>query len=244
MDETTLKLAVRQHYAEAAQTGSCCSSSDCCTSSSPLIDYGELAASLPQGADLGLGCGTPTRFAGIQPGETVLDLGSGAGIDVFLAAQAVGPQGRAIGVDMTPEMIAKARQNASKGGYTNVEFRLGEIERLPIETASVDVVLSNCVINLVPDKRQVFSEIYRALKPGGRFVVSDIVVNAPMDAAARDNLALWAGCVSGAEEINAYLEIVRGAGFTALKTHHLGDYGEEIAPGIRPASLTLEARKL
>lgn len=242
MDENTLKLAVRQHYAEAAQTGSCCGP-DCCTPTTTLIDYGNLAATLPPGADLGLGCGTPTRFAAIQPGETVLDLGSGAGIDVFLAAQAVGPSGRAIGVDMTPEMIAKARQNALKGGYTNVEFRLGEIEYLPVETASVDVVLSNCVINLAPDKPRVFSEIFRALKPGGRFVVSDIVVNAPMDAAARDNLSLWAGCISGAEELNAYLEIVRQAGFTGLKTHNLSDYGEEIAPGIRPASLTLEARK-
>ena len=180
MEEAKIKQQVKERYgAIAAQSTSCCGGSSCCSGSDLesglLVDYGSLNVMLPDGANLGLGCGIPTLSVDIQPGDTVLDLGSGAGVDVFLAAKAVGPEGHVIGVDMTPEMIARAWENAVKGGYKNVDFRLGEIEHLPVESESVDVVISNCVINLVPDKQKVFADIYRVLKTGGKFSISDMV---------------------------------------------------------------------
>ena len=164
--------------------------------------------------DVSLGCGNPTAIAELRPGEVVLDLGSGGGIDCFLAARQVGPEGRVIGLDMTPEMITLARRNARKMGITNVEFRFGEMEEMPLGDESVDVIISNCVINLSPDKDRVFSEAYRVLRPGGRIAVSDIVTHGTLPDAVRSNMEAWAGCVAGALEEPVYLEKIRQAGFT------------------------------
>lgn len=247
MDEQSIKSQVKNRYAAVAQQeSSCCGPSSCCgdqPSINPLVDYGDLSLNIIEGADLGLGCGLPTQEAGIQPGHTVLDLGSGAGVDVFLAAKAVGPQGKVIGVDMTPQMIARAWDNAVRGGYSNVDFRLGEIESLPVEDASVDVVLSNCVINLVPDKVRVFSEIYRVLKAGGRFSISDMVTYGDVPQDIREDMALWAGCVSGALDRDEYLQIVREAGFIDLHIKDFVEYDYLKAENYGLASLSLQARK-
>jgi ubiquinone/menaquinone biosynthesis C-methylase UbiE len=176
----------------------------------------ELAAA-PEGANLGLGCGNPQAIAALKPGETVLDLGSGAGFDCFLAARQVGESGRVIGVDMTPEMISRARANAERGGHRNVEFRLGEIENLPLADASVDVVISNCVVNLSPDKPRVFAEAWRVLKPGGRLAISDVVATAALPEHVRRDLDLYAGCVAGAAPIGEIEAILRAAGFTQVR---------------------------
>lgn len=178
--------------------------------------YGKLDGHVDE-ADLGLGCGLPTQFAGLAPGQTVVDLGSGAGNDVFIARAAVGPSGRVIGVDMTPEMIDKSRQNAARLGFANVEFRLGEIEALPVEAAAADVVVSNCVLNLVPDKAKAFAEIFRVLKPGGRFCVSDIVLEGELPSDLRRAAELYVGCVAGALERDHYLRLIREAGFAAVE---------------------------
>jgi SAM-dependent methyltransferase len=217
-----IKAVVREGYARvAAQGGSCCGpSGSCCDAGlsvqgiSELMGYSkEEMAAVPEGANLGLGCGNPVALAAIRDGETVLDLGSGAGFDCFLAARAVGPRGRVIGVDMTPEMVAKARENARKGGFDNVEFRLGEIEYLPVADGSVDWILSNCVINLAPDKRQVFSEAFRVLKPGGRLMISDIVLLEPLPQAVRESVQAYLGCVAGASMKEEYLAEIQAAGF-------------------------------
>lgn len=171
---------------------------------------------VPQGANLGLGCGNPLAIASLKPGQTVLDLGSGAGLDAFLAAKAVGPTGLVIGVDMTPEMVSKARSNKAKGDYENVEFRLGEIENLPVADSSVDVIISNCVINLSPDKGQVFREAHRVLKPGGRLAIADILATARMPEGIRKDLELHAGCVAGASLINDVKAHLQTAGFTNI----------------------------
>ena len=168
-------------------------------------------------ADLGLGCGLPTEHAGLTPGQTVVDLGSGAGNDVFIARSVVGETGRVIGVDMTPEMIAKARENAARRGFRNVEFRLGDIETLPVDDASADVVVSNCVLNLVPDKRKAFAEIFRVLKPGGRFCVSDIVLEGELPSKLREAAELYVGCVAGALQAGEYLGIIRETGFAGVE---------------------------
>ena len=174
-------------------------------------------AGLPDGADLGLGCGTPASFADMKEGMTVLDLGSGAGIDCFIAAKYVGKTGKVIGVDMTDEMIQKANDNKSKVDAGNVEFRPGEIENLPVLDGSIDRVISNCVINLVPDKAVAFNEIFRVLKPGGKFIVSDIVVNGTVSDQERKDASLWAGCVSGALDRNDYLAIIARSGFSGIR---------------------------
>jgi ubiquinone/menaquinone biosynthesis C-methylase UbiE len=168
---------------------------------------------VPEGANLGLGCGNPVALASLQEGEIVLDLGSGAGFDCFLAAGRVGKSGRVIGVDMTPEMLDRVRENARRGGYENVEFRLGEIEHLPLADASVDVVISNCVINLSPDKPSVFREAFRVLKPGGRLMVSDIVLEGELPEAIRESAEAYVGCVSGASLKADYLRAIEEAGF-------------------------------
>ena len=173
----------------------------------------EELASIPEEARMGLGCGNPTALASLKEGEVVLDLGAGGGIDCFLASVAVGKDGKVIGVDMTPEMVSAARANAQKGGYENTDFRLGEIEHLPVADNSVDVVISNCVINLSPDKAQVFREGHRVLKPGGRVMVSDIVVNGDLPKHVRESMAAWAGCVAGASRKEEYLDTIRAAGF-------------------------------
>lgn len=253
MDEQTIKSQVKERYGAIASQGGCGCTPTCCSPNSggliSLVDY-QAADLLPLAeSDLGLGCGTPTRYAALQPGETVLDLGSGAGIDVFLAARQVAPDGRVIGVDMTPAMIERARFNAAKTGYENVEFRLGEIEHLPVEPNAVDVVLSNCVINLVPDKAAAFGEIWRVLKPGGRFIISDMVTTGDVPDELRQDLTLWAGCITGALDRNEYLALVRTAGFADLKIHTQTDYpsgeGTPLPEGadFGLASLTLEARK-
>ncbi len=197
--------------------GGCCGSAEAATALQ--IGYGQAdLAGVPEGANLGLGCGAPVALLSLKPGETVLDLGSGAGVDVFLAAGQVGPAGRVIGVDMTPEMIERARANAAQGGFTNVEFRQGRLEALPLADASVDAVTSNCVINLVPDKGGVFREIARVLRPGGRLAISDIVLDGPLpEAIARDLLA-YVGCVAGAMDRRAYFGLLEAAG---LKDVHI-----------------------
>jgi arsenite methyltransferase len=230
-----IKDSVQHRYARIALTdASCCApeSSSCCGPSTDAAAEG----------DLGLGCGLPTSFADLHPGETVLDLGSGAGVDVFRAAKLVGENGRVIGVDMTPEMIAKARGNAEAGGYTNVEFRLGDIEHLPVDDSSVDIVLSNCVINLVPDKRQVFDEIHRVLRDGGRFAVSDIVTIGDVPSDVRDDPDLWAGCLAGALDRSEYLDIIGRAGFVDIEVPAESSW-QEPEVGFTTASITVSARK-
>jgi arsenite methyltransferase len=217
------KQWVKERYgaiAEGAQQG-CCSGSCCgdsATTTAALIGYSqEELAAVPAGANLGLGCGNPLALASIVPGETVLDLGSGAGFDAFLAAARVGPEGRVIGVDMTPEMIEKARATAAASGYTDVEFRLGDIENLPVEDGSVDLVISNCVLNLVPDKPQTFREIVRVLKPGGRVAISDIVLDGPLPKALQESEEGYCSCISGAISRSEYLADLRAAGLQEVQ---------------------------
>jgi len=222
MNELEIKKAVRDNYGKiAAEKSSCCEPSSCgwhtADDQSHELGYTyEELASLPEGSNLGLGCGNPIAHASLKEGETVLDLGSGAGIDCFLAAVAVGEKGKVIGVDMTPEMIFKARENAQKGNFKNVEFRLGEIERLPVADNSVDIIISNCVINLSPDKDAVFKEAYRVLKPGGRLMVSDIVLLKPLPDFIRDAVIAYVGCVAGASLKNEYLNRIKSAGFSSI----------------------------
>jgi len=225
MKEAEIKKTVRENYGQIAQNkGSCCGpASSCCGGSvvediSRSIGYeeGDLT-SVPEGANLGLGCGNPVALASLKEGETVLDLGAGAGFDCFLAANRVGEKGRVIGVDMTPEMIDKARENANKSGYKNVEFRLGEIENLPVADNSVDVLISNCVINLSPDKPRVFKEAFRVLKPGGRLMVSDITLLKELPAFIRDSIAAYVGCISGALIKDEYIRAIKDAGFREVE---------------------------
>uniref|UniRef100_A0A7C4GFZ3 Arsenite methyltransferase n=1 Tax=candidate division WOR-3 bacterium TaxID=2052148 RepID=A0A7C4GFZ3_UNCW3 len=214
-----IRRAVREGYAEVARGScSCCGPSGSCCGGAPAVSRSigysaDDIAAVPYGADLGLGCGNPVALASLRPGETVLDLGSGAGIDCFLAARQVGPTGRVIGVDMTPEMVERARSNARRSGLTNVEFRRGEIEHLPVADNSIDVVISNCVINLSPDKPQVFREAFRVLRPGGRLMVSDIVLAAPLPQTLLDSAAAYVGCISGASLRDDYLGMIALAGF-------------------------------
>ena len=198
---------------------------------------------VPEGADLGLGCGDPTADADLEPGQTVVDLGSGAGVDCFLAARRVGPEGHVIGVDMTDDMLARARANAARGGFSNVEFRKGEIERLPVESSTVDRIISNCVINLAPDKAPVFREAYRVLKPGGSITVSDIVSMGEIPAAARLDMEAWAGCTAGAIEKQAYLGVVRAAGFSSVTVLKEVPYEHLRTADYALASLTVRAVK-
>ena len=205
---------------EAAGNTSCCGGTATTTLDMKAQAYGysaEDTSAVPAGANLGLGCGNPIALASLRPGETVLDLGSGAGFDCFLAARAVGEAGRVIGVDMTHEMLRKARVNAAQGGYAQVEFRLGEIEHLPVADASMDVIISNCVINLSPAKAQVFREAFRVLKPGGRLAVSDVVATAPFPAEVQHDLALRAGCVAGASLLDDLEGMLHDAGFVDIR---------------------------
>ena len=221
---------VRARYGRIAETAGSCCRPTCCSGGgeavSLQIGYGKKElATLPEGADLGLGCGAPIALLELRRGETVLDLGSGAGIDAFLAAEEVGPGGRVIGVDMTPQMLERERKNAVSAGRTNVEFREGRLEALPVEDGSVDAVTSNCVINLIPDKAAVFAEVARVLRPGGRMVVSDIVLDAPLPEAVRADIAAWVGCISGAMRKDEYLGQVEAAGLTRVEVLKDIDYG-------------------
>ncbi len=241
MKKDEIKRKVRNRYAEAAtRDSSCCGPSSCGCAETGLdeqkasqrIGYtAEDLSKVPDESNLGLGCGNPTAIAGLKEGETVLDLGAGAGIDCFLAANKVGPSGRVIGVDMTPEMVDRARENARQSGYTNVEFRLGEIENLPAADNSVDVVISNCVINLSPEKDRVFREAFRVLKPGGRMFVSDLVLRKPLPEALRESAEVYTACVAGAMLRDDYLREIRAAGFGDL---------EVVSESSFPADLVLE----
>ena len=226
MKEAEIKRIVREGYANRVQSKSsccapaspCCGSGDTTRTISKAIGYTEKEMdSVPDGANLGLGCGNPIALASLIEGETVLDLGSGAGFDCFLAANRVGKSGKIIGVDMTPEMIDKARENAEKGGYQNVEFRLGDIESLPAADNSIDVIISNCVINLSPDKKRVFNEAFRVLKPGGRLMVSDIVLLKELPDFIRKSVAAYVGCISGALMKAEYLDTLTEAGFQEVQ---------------------------
>lgn len=221
---------VRKKYAEVAKTGSSCCVPSCCGGEEPARDAGQVTTlsrgmgysdeeleGVPEGANLGLGCGNPVALASLEEGQTVLDLGSGAGFDSFLAAKQVGANGKVIGVDMTAEMIDRAEHNAEKGGYENVEFRLGKIEHLPLADQTVDVVLSNCVINLSPDKEQVFKEAFRALKPGGRLMVSDIVLLRPLPGLIKVSLEAYVACLAGAATREDYLKAIQEAGFSDVE---------------------------
>ncbi len=229
MGDTETKAAVRDRYGSIARgQGECCgpspSQGSCCGSTptpitlSKAIGYSEQElAAVPEGANLGLGCGNPLAFAALKEGDVVVDLGSGAGFDCFLAAQRVGPTGRVIGVDMTPDMLDRARRNAAKDGVANVEFRLGEIENLPVADATADMVISNCVINLSTDKPRVFREALRVLKPGGRLMVSDLVLARPLPPSVARSVAAYTGCIAGAMLKDAYLAAIRQAGFAGVE---------------------------
>lgn len=222
-------IALQGEIQEAeAEGGGCGGRESCCCGNSREADrvsaqlgYSEKElSSVPQGANLGLGCGNPQAIADLKPGEVVVDLGSGAGFDCFLAAQRVGDQGRVIGVDMTPEMVSLARNHAARGGYRNTEFRLGEIEHLPIADGTVDVIMSNCVINLSPDKRSVFREAYRVLKPGGRIAISDVVAIADFPHAIRQDLGdFYTACVAGASSVPELFDLLKTSGFVDISIH-------------------------
>lgn len=221
-----IKKIVREGYAKIAKQGSscctpaqsCCGSLDMMEDISKKIGYiEEELKAVPEGANLGLGCGNPVALASLKEGETVLDLGSGAGFDCFLIANKVGNNGYVIGVDMTPEMTEKARENARKGNYKNVEFRLGEIENLPVADNSVDVAISNCVINLSPDKKRVFKEAFRVLKPNGRLIISDIVLLKELPDVIKYSIEAYIGCISGAAMKDEYIEAIKAAGFQNIR---------------------------
>ncbi len=219
-DVAAIRAAVRAYYgARAAErpASSCCGKPDSAPASVTFYETPGVADLPADIAGLSLGCGDPIALANLEPGQTVLDLGSGAGLDCFLAAQRVGPTGRVIGVDMTPDMLDKARANARRLGMDNVEFRLGEIEHLPVADASVDVIISNCVINLSPDKPAVFREAFRVLKPGGRLSVSDILAERPLPESVRADLQSWASCVGGAVPAAEYVAALEAAGFVEVR---------------------------
>jgi arsenite methyltransferase len=266
--EDLVREAVRLRYAGiVSEGGSCCSSapaSSCCGSAPAQEGEGQTAlerkvghaeslklgyseeelAAVPEGADLGLGCGNPQAIAALKPGEVVVDLGAGAGFDCFLAARAVGPTGAVIGVDMTPEMVSKARENARKAGYGNVEFRLGEIEHLPVADTTADVIISNCVINLSPDKPAVYREAFRALKTGGRLAVSDVVATAELPAKWQADMQLLSACIAGAATVNEVEAMLKAAGFADVDIRAKEDSREfirEWQPGTKLEDYVLSA---
>jgi SAM-dependent methyltransferase len=262
LEQDKIRHAVRQNYGKVATAtgGGCgCSPSSCCgtvedTSAAALalgLGYSaEDVAAVPEGANMGLGCGNPQAIASLQTGETVLDLGSGGGFDCFLAARAVGGSGTVIGVDMTPEMITKSRQNAAKAGFDTVEFRLGELENLPLADGIVDVIISNCVINLSPAKDRVFREAFRVLKPGGRLAISDVVATAVFPEQIKNDMAFYAGCVAGASSLSDLESMLVQAGFVEIRIRPKAESKEFIRnwkPGSRVedyvVSATIEAIK-
>jgi ubiquinone/menaquinone biosynthesis C-methylase UbiE len=219
-----IKKMVREGYAKALLQRSCCSGSSCCSGTSQAkiisktVGYSDAEINVvPRGANLGFGCGNPVAIASLKEGDVVLDLGSGAGFDAFLAAAKVGKTGKVIGVDMTPEMVKRATENARKGNYNNVEFRLSEIEKLPVKDNFVDVIISNCVINLSPDKRSVFKEAFRVLKPGGRIMISDLVLVKELPDVIKESVEAYVGCLAGAIKKEEYLNFIAAAGFKDIK---------------------------
>lgn len=250
MKQEEIKKIVKEGYSKIAK-GSCCGSSGCCGSSKKEIDekiareigYSDDEIGIAPDANMGLGCGNPIALGNINPGEVVLDLGSGAGFDCFLASKRVEKNGKVIGVDMTEEMIKRARDNAKKYRFDNVEFKLGEIEELPIENESVDVIISNCVINLSPDKNKVFSEAHRVLKSGGRMYVSDIVLLGELTQEQRNNPYLLTGCVAGALPKEEYLDIARKAGFKVKVLHEDKEISKKQYNGIPLESIKIECIK-
>ncbi|RKZ75701.1 MAG: arsenite S-adenosylmethyltransferase [Candidatus Parabeggiatoa sp. nov. 1] len=274
LNNDEVRQTVRQAYREVAKSagasgcctpaqptemasGCCASDSSCSTSNSSPKDIsinlgyssGEVI-SVPDGANMGLGCGNPQAIAALKSGETVLDLGSGGGFDCFLAATSVGENGWVVGVDMTSEMISKARENTIKAGFNNVEFRLGEIENLPVESNAIDVIISNCVINLSPEKQKVFNDAFRVLKPSGRLAISDIVATAELPEALQNDLAMLAGCMSGASQIDDLESMLKMAGFTSISIKPKDESKQFIrnwAPGTKiedfVVSATIEAVK-
>ena len=254
VEQDKIRNVVRDTYGRISEQDSCCAPS-CCGGSigSPVEKLGytkEDTAAVPEGANLGLGCGNPVAIASLKAGETVLDLGSGAGFDCFLAARQVGASGRVIGVDMTPEMLTKARKNAAKGGYANVEFRLGEIENLPVADGTVDTIISNCVINLSPNKGRVICEAFRVLRSGGRLSISDIVATTPLSERFKDDPKLLCGCMSGATPVEELRGMLEEAGFGGISIEEQPSSREFIrdwAPGtgieFYLASAVIQARK-
>ena len=250
-DQDNIKHHVREGYGKIARQGSsCCSSSSCCGKGSAkniskTVGYTEREMdAVPEGANLGLGCGNPVAIASLKEGETVLDLGSGAGFDAFLASGRVGEKGRVIGVDMTPEMLQRARQNALKGNYRNVEFRLGEIEHLPVDSNTVDVIISNCVINLSPDKQSVFNEAFRVLKSGGRLMVSDLVLIKELPKAVKESIEAYVGCLAGAVKRDDYLVFIKDAGFKDVKVVSQTSYPIEAMANDATAKAIMEKASL
>ncbi len=248
-EKNEIRSSVRDHYGKVAEApfGVGCAPGCCAPTSGSSLALGysqdDLAA-VPEGADLGLGCGNPRAIASLQPGEVVLDLGSGAGFDCFLAAAQVGTTGKVIGVDMTPAMLTKARGNAERAGSTNVEFRLGEIERLPVGDAEIDVVISNCVVNLSPDKEAVFREAFRVLKPGGRIAISDVIALVPIPAELKSTALAISACVAGAWTVPEVESALTNAGFTAVVVDVRAESREFIAgwlPGSRAEDFVASA---
>jgi len=233
-DHDEIKKNVRESYSKFLEQGSCsCCSDSCCGSTDNAEDISKSVGytdkdlgAVPGAANLGFGCGNPVAIASLKEGETVLDLGSGAGLDAFLSAKQVGPKGRVIGIDMTQDMVERARKNAEEGGYMNVEFRLGEIEALPVDDGSVDVIISNCVINLSPDKAKVFKEAFRVLKPGGRMMVSDLVLKKELPKDIKESVEAYASCIAGACLKEEYISHIKEAGFTGVRLLKDADYSE------------------
>ena len=222
MSLTKIEQVVQSKYGAVAESGLSSGHAGVRAVAEAFGYSGDELASIPAAANMGLSCGNPTAFATLKPGETVVDLGSGGGLDVFLAAQKVGPAGRAIGIDMTPEMLALARANAAKGGYQNVEFHESTIDQLPLADGTVDCIISNCVINLAPDKPAVFREMARVLKPGGRVAISDIAIKRPLPAELSESLMAYVGCIAGAIDIDAYRAGLLAAGFSAVEIQDSG----------------------
>ena len=243
--DTPIHEAVREHYAERIKNNaSCCGDSDCCGTDRKLYST-DLLATLPEGESaVSYGCGDPITLASLEPGQTVLDLGSGAGLDCFFAANKVGETGHVIGVDMTPEMIERARSSAQRLNIQNVEFRQGYLEDLPVESNTVDVIISNCVINLAPDKSRVFAEAFRVLKPGGKFAVSDIVTDGPLPPPIKQSLSAWAGCVAGAVDAKDYINMMEAVGFTDVSITPVFFQKETIDSAIKEIGSSLELKTI
>jgi ubiquinone/menaquinone biosynthesis C-methylase UbiE len=256
MEREKIKDLVKEKYGQVANSSSCCGSGCCgsvgCGPGNDGFTMNEdyrFVKGYEKDADLNLGCGLPTQFAGIREGDTVIDLGSGAGNDCFVARAEAGESGRIIGIDMTPEMVEKARNNASKLGFSNIEFILADIENMPVSDGFADVVISNCVLNLLPSKEKIFKEIHRVLKPGSHFCISDVVITGTLPVAIKENVELYTGCIAGAIQKDKYLEHISGAGFLDITVHKENEiglpesYAEQYKDSFSILSVTVTGRK-